>query len=101
IPATFVPFDLLATDDDLREQPFINRRARLVEVLKPQERCFVTPQTDDPHEAERWFERFEGAGLDGVVAKKKDQRYRPGERVMVKVKHERTADVVIGGYRLA
>ena len=101
IPATFVPFDLLATADDLREQPFVDRRARLVEVLKPQDRCFVTPQTEDPEEAERWFERFEGAGLDGVVAKKKDQRYRPGERVMVKVKHERTADVVIGGYRLA
>ena len=101
IPATFVPFDLLATDDDLREQPFADRRARLVDVLKRQERCFVTPQTDDADEAERWFERFEGAGLDGVVAKKRDLRYVPGERVMVKVKHERTADCVVGGYRLA
>ena len=101
IPATFVPFDLLATDDDLREQPFADRRARLVDVLKPQERCFVTPQTDDAEEAERWFERFEGAGLDGVVAMKRDLRYVPGERVMVKVKHERTADCVVGGYRLA
>jgi len=101
IPATFVPFDLLAADDDLREHPFIDRRARLVEVLKPQERCFVTPQTDDADEAERWFERFEGAGLDGVVAKKRDLKYVSDKRVMVKVKHERTADVVIGGYRLA
>jgi ATP-dependent DNA ligase len=100
-PATFVPFDLLATDDDLREQPFAERRARLLDVLKPQERCFVTPQTDDPDEAEQWFERFEGAGLDGVVAKRAEMHYVPGERVMVKVKHERTADCVIGGYRLA
>jgi len=101
IPATFVAFDLLATDEDLREQPFEERRAKLVEVLKPRDRCFVTPQTDDPAEAERWFERFEGAGLDGVVAKKRDLKYVPDKRVMVKVKHERTADVVVGGYRLA
>jgi ATP-dependent DNA ligase len=101
IPATFVPFDLLANDDDLREQPFIDRRARLVELLRPQERCFVTPQTDDADEAERWFERFEGAGLDGVVAKRAEMPYVEGQRVMIKVKHERTADCVVGGYRLA
>jgi len=102
IPATFVPFDLLAIgDEDLREQPFIDRRARLVEVLKPQPRCFVTPQTSDPDEAARWFEIFEGAGLDGVVAKRFDQPYVSDKRVMVKVKHERTADCVVGGFRLA
>ena len=101
IPATFVAFDLLATDEDLRERPFEERRAKLVEMLKPQDRCFVTPQTDDPEEAERWFERFEGAGLDGVVAKNRDLKYVQDKRVMVKVKHERTADCVVGGYRLA
>jgi ATP-dependent DNA ligase len=102
IPATFVAFDLLAEGrNDLRERPFAERRANLVNLLTPQERCFVTPQTDDPEEASRWFDMFEGAGLDGVVAKRFDQRYAPRERVMVKVKHERTADCVVGGYRLA
>jgi ATP-dependent DNA ligase len=77
------------------------RRARLREIIHPGPRCFVTPQTDDPKKAARWFEQFEGAGLDGVVAKRFDQPYVAGQRVMVKVKHERTADCVIGGYRLS
>ncbi len=101
MPATFVPFDLLATDEDVRERPFSERRRLLVEVLKPSDRCFVTPQTDDAGVAEEWFEQFEGAGLDGVVAKRAEGPYVPGQRVMVKVKHERTADCVVGGYRLA
>ncbi|MGZ4121127.1 MAG: ATP-dependent DNA ligase [Actinomycetota bacterium] len=101
IPATYVAFDLLATSHDLRELPFATRRARLEKELKPQDRCFLTPQTSDPDEAERWFEMFEGAGLDGVVAKRAEMPYVPGQRVMVKVKHERTADCVVGGYRLA
>lgn len=101
IPAAFVPFDLLAIgDDDLRGRPFAERRARLVDVIRVTERCFPTPQTDDGTVAEGWFERFEGAGLDGIVAKRPDQRYVEGKREMVKIKHERTADCVVGGYRL-
>jgi len=100
IPAAFVPFDLLALDDeDLRRQPFEQRRAQLLEHLGTTERCFPTPQTADPDEAEAWFERFEGAGLDGIVAKRREQRYVENRREMIKVKHDRTADCVVGGYR--
>jgi ATP-dependent DNA ligase len=101
-PATLVVFDALAEDDeDLRGASFTERRARLVEAVDVGPRCMVTPQTEDPSTADQWFERFEGAGLDGIVAKRGELRYVPGERVMVKVKHERTADCVVGGYRLA
>lgn len=101
IPASFIAFDALALgDDDLRGSPFDERRARLVGAIASGPSCFVTPQTSDAAEAQRWFERFEGAGLDGVIAKKADLLYVPGERVMVKVKHERTADCVVAGYRL-
>jgi ATP-dependent DNA ligase len=72
----------------------------LEDAISVSDRCFVTPQTEDPQAAETWFERFEGAGLDGVVAKRADGPYVEGERVMVKVKHLRTADVVVGGYRM-
>lgn len=100
-PASFTAFDVLAIgDDDLRRRPFTERRAALVESLRPAPRCFPTPQTPDPEEARRWFERFEGAGLDGIVAKLAAGTYVEGRRVMVKVKHERTADCVVGGYRL-
>lgn len=100
-PASFVAFDLLAAGgEDLRAQPLDARRRRLLDIVRPGARCFVTPQTADPAEAASWFERFEGAGLDGVVAKRADGRYVEGERVMVKVKHLRTADCVVGGYRL-
>lgn len=100
-PAAFVAFDLLAAgDDDLRPRPFDDRRAALVRAVAATERCFATPQTDDPGEAERWFDQFEGAGLDGIVAKRGDQRYVHGERVMAKIKHERTVDCVVGGYRV-
>jgi len=99
-PAAFVAFDLLALgDDDLREQPFSERRSRLETAIRETEQIFVTPQTPSREDARRWFEEFEGAGLDGVVAKREDLRYRPGERVMVKVKHLRTVDCVVGGYR--
>lgn len=101
-PASFVAFDLLAVaDDDLTGLPFSRRRATLEACVKEGSRVFLTPQTADHEEAATWFERFEGAGLDGVVAKGSDLRYLPGERVMVKVKHSRTADCVVGGYRLS
>jgi ATP-dependent DNA ligase len=101
-PASYVAFDLLGSaDDDLRREPFTNRRARLVASIDSSTRCFPTPQTAAPAEAEDWFERFEGAGLDGIVAKRADGPYVSGERVMIKVKHARTADCVVGGYRTA
>ena len=101
-PASFVAFDLLALGDtDLREQPLSRRRATLAGAFESTAEVFTTPQTADPEEARRWFTRFEGAGLDGVVAKRAELPYAPGERVMVKVKHLRTADCVIGGFRKA
>jgi ATP-dependent DNA ligase len=100
-PASFVAFDLLALDDDdLRRRPFSERRDLLVRSLGPAAPpVHVTPATADPEVAADWFRRFEGAGLDGVVAKRGDLPYREDERVMVKVKHERTADCVVAGYR--
>jgi ATP-dependent DNA ligase len=100
-PSSFVAFDLLAEgDDDLREAPFSARRARLEGALaRASGQVRLTPATRDPEEAADWFERFEGAGLDGVVAKPLDGPYRPGERTMLKVKHLRTADCAVGGYR--
>lgn len=101
-PASFVAFDLIAEGtEDLRGTALAERRSRLKRALRAERACFLTPQTEDPEEAQRWFDRFEGAGLDGVVAKQKDLEYRPGERVMVKVKHQRTADCLVGGYRLS
>ncbi|HET9723004.1 MAG TPA: ATP-dependent DNA ligase [Actinomycetota bacterium] len=111
IPASFVAFDLLAQDgEDLRSAPFDERRARLESVVGTEatERLpvgetvvLLTPRTDDPDVATDWFDRFEGLGLDGVIAKRADQRYVPGKREMVKVKHRRTADCVVVGYRLS
>jgi ATP-dependent DNA ligase len=100
-PASFVAFDLLALDErDLRGEPFSERRALLEQALGD---CaapvHLTPSTADPAVAEDWFSRFEGAGLDGVVAKRADLTYREGERVMAKVKHERTADCAVAGFR--
>jgi len=101
-PASYVAFDLLALgDESYLARPFAERRAVLEEALAgltgP---CFLTRTTTDPAEAEEWFHQFEGAGLDGVVAKPLDAAYRPNMRTMFKVKHERTADVVVAGYRL-
>ena len=99
-PAAFVAFDLLAIGDrDLRAEPFAVRRAALVDAVTGGDRVHVTPATTDPALAEDWFERFEGAGLDGVVAKAVDGPYVSDKRVMLKVKHERTAEFVVGGFR--
>jgi len=100
-PASFVAFDLLAIGErDLRETPFFSRRQELegafVTAAPP---VHVTPITSDLAIAVDWFDRFEGAGLDGVVAKPVAVRYLPDQRAMVKVKHERTGDFVVGGFR--
>jgi ATP-dependent DNA ligase len=101
-PARFVAFDLLALGDtDWTGRPFAQRRAALEEALAPAKPpIHVTPVTTDRSVAERWFHQFEGAGLDGLVAKPLDGVYEPDRRVMFKVKHERTADCVVAGYRL-
>jgi ATP-dependent DNA ligase len=100
-PASFVAFDLLALgDDDLRPRPFSERRAALQKALKKAKPpIHLTPATDDPELAGQWFERFEGAGLDGVIAKPSDGPYLEDKRAMLKVKHDRTADCVVGGFR--
>jgi ATP-dependent DNA ligase len=100
-PASFVGFDLLALyDQDMTAMPFVERRLALCAAVEEHEYVHVTRATDDPKRATTWFERFEGAGLDGVVAKPMQGAYTPGERSMVKIKHERTADAVVAGYRL-
>jgi ATP-dependent DNA ligase len=100
-PAAFVAFDLLALgDESLLDQPFARRRELLTAALADADaRVLLTPATDSVELAQQWFEVFEGAGLDGVVAKSPDLTYRPDQRVMVKVKHERTADCVVAGFR--
>ncbi len=101
-PASVVLFDLLGlNDEDLRERPLTERRSGLMRSVASSPTVGVTPQTTDADEAATWFTRYEGAGLDGVVAKEPSGIYRPGERRWVKVKHLRTVDCVIGGYRLA
>ncbi|MFD1721127.1 ATP-dependent DNA ligase [Amnibacterium endophyticum] len=101
-PARFVAFDLLADgDESLLDVPFGERRRRLEALLPaPSGPLSVTRVTDDPSLAERWLAEFEGAGLDGVVAKPVDAVYEPGKRTMLKVKHHRTADVIVTGYRI-
>jgi ATP-dependent DNA ligase len=101
-PATFIAFDLLALgDDDLMARPFSERRAMLEGALAgARAPIHVTRTTTDPDVAREWFERFEGAGLDGIVAKPLGGRYEPDKRVMFKIKHERTADCVVAGYRV-
>jgi ATP-dependent DNA ligase len=100
-PASFVAWDLLALgDEDLRGVPQAERRARLESVLAGVAApVHITPATPDRTTAADWFERFEGAGLDGVVAKKLDAPYQPGKRAMLKIKHQRTADCVVAGFR--
>ncbi|AWI32030.1 ATP-dependent DNA ligase [Streptomyces sp. ICN441] len=100
-PASFVAFDLLALGDEaLLDTPLAQRRALLVEALAgAREPVHIAPATTDAAVAREWFEQYEGAGLDGVIAKPLDLPYRPDARLMYKVKHERTADVVVAGYR--
>ena len=100
-PASFVAFDLLALGDrDLTEEPFSERRRLLEGILGHRlDRVHLTPVTDDPDVAEDWFTRFEGAGFDGVMAKPADEPYQQDKRVMWKVKHQRTADCVVAGFR--
>ncbi|GAB6985634.1 ATP-dependent DNA ligase [Nocardioides pyridinolyticus] len=103
-PASYVAFDLLALGDEAyAERPFEERRAALERALAGLSHeggpCYLTRATTDPAEAEEWFHQFEGAGLDGVVAKPLGAPYQPNARAMLKIKHERTADVVVAGYR--
>jgi ATP-dependent DNA ligase len=101
-PASFVAFDLLALGDaDYTSQPFERRRAVLEDALADATApVYVTPATRDRATALQWFSQFEGAGLDGIVAKPLSGTYQPDKRVMFKIKHERTADCVVAGYRL-
>src|SRR3954454_13650185 len=101
-PALFVAFELPAVADaDLRARPFVERRARLRELL-----CgcvaamHITPATEQAQVARRWLERYEGRGIDGVMAKRRDLPFRPGARAMIKVKPERTADCVVAAFRV-
>lgn len=101
MPASFVVWDLLAEgDDDLRAVPLEQRRARLEAAVKgATPPLHLTPATRDRATAEDWFARFEGAGLDGVIAKRLADGYQPGKRGMLKIKHQRTADCVVAGFR--
>lgn len=109
-PATYIAFDILALDDgDLTGVGTSERRARLAETLEvagtgstPDPlQVLMTPQTRDPAEAHDWFEGLEALGLDGLIAKRAEAPYSPGKRTMLKIKHKRTADCVVGGYRLS
>jgi ATP-dependent DNA ligase len=105
-PASFIAFDLLALgNEDYTRRPFSERRAALVEALAGSKAdsapsIHVTPATTDVETAHLWFDEFEGAGLDGVIAKPLTITYQPDKRVMFKIKHERTADCVVAGYRV-
>ena len=100
-PASFVAFDCLAdADTDLRDRPFAERREHLVRLVgDPPASVRLTPSTADPVEARHWFDAFEGAGLDGVIGKRGSDPYAPGKRTMAKIKHARTADCVVAGFR--
>ncbi|HSI93039.1 MAG TPA: ATP-dependent DNA ligase [Jiangellaceae bacterium] len=100
-PASFVAFDLLAFDDtSLLDAPFAVRRRALVDVLADaQPPVHIAPSTTDHDLALQWFDQFEGAGLDGIIAKPADGVYAPGARSLYKIKHDRTADCVVAGFR--
>lgn len=99
-PASFVAFDMLALgNDNLCGTAFAHRRIALVEALPATDRVHVTPGTLDQAIAMRWFDDFEGAGLDGLIAKPLDANYEFGKRTMFKLKHARTADCVVAGFR--
>jgi ATP-dependent DNA ligase len=100
-PAWYIAFDILAEGNtDLRTLPLGERRKRLERLLKGvKQPIFLTPYTRDHATAATWFERFEGAGLDGVIAKSWNGAYVPGKRLWVKIKHQRTADCIVIGWR--
>jgi len=100
-PASFVAFDALAVNGrDLRQLPQYARRAELARILaNARPPLHLSPVTERLQTAQRWLEEFEGAGLDGVIAKRTDAAYQPGVRAMIKVKHVRTADCVVAGFR--
>lgn len=100
-PAHFIGFDALATGaTSLLDEPFRVRRDALNEAVRSKQWCHVTRTTEDPELGAEWLQTFEGAGLDGVIAKRLDGPYLPGKREMVKVKHVRDADCVAIGYRI-
>jgi ATP-dependent DNA ligase len=101
-PASFVAFDLLALDDEsLLDRPLAERHRQLVaQLASATPPIYLCPHTNDAATAERWFTEFEGAGLDGVIAKRVGDPYTPDKRTLVKIKHQRTADCVIAGYRI-
>jgi ATP-dependent DNA ligase len=113
-PSSFVAFDLLVADGkNLTKKPLAERwdlltgmikprstAATMKSILSPKTRVVLTPQTTDADEAASWFDELESSGLDGVIAKRDDLTYQPGKRAMVKIKHARTIDVVVGGYRI-
>jgi len=99
-PSSFIAFDLLALDDSaLLDEPFRHRRSMLETTVRTGPNVHLTPITDRVDVAEQWFGLFEGAGLDGVICKPADSPYSPGKRTMLKVKHARTADCVVAGFR--
>jgi ATP-dependent DNA ligase len=100
-PANFVAFDMLGEGgEELQSTPFGERRARLEKFFEDaRPPAYITPCTDSAATARDWFNRFEGAGFDGVIAKKTADTYQPGKRIMLKIKHLRTADCVVGGFR--
>lgn len=100
-PAHFIGFDALSSDgEELLDRPFVERRAALRELIRPASWCHLTRATEDPELGQQWLTTFEGAGLDGVIAKRLGGPYLPGKREMVKVKHSRDADCVAIGYRV-
>jgi ATP-dependent DNA ligase len=100
-PASYVAFDLLGLgDEDLLAAPQLQRREKLQQVLRAaRPPLYLTPATRDRAVAQDWFSRFEGAGLDGVMAKRLEDPYQPGKRTMLKIKHRRTADCLVAGFR--
>lgn len=101
-PATLIAFDLLADrGEDLRLEPFSERRGRLEALMAELDTLWnLTPSTTDVERGKRWFDEFEAAGCDGMVAKRLDGAYVEGKREMVKIKHRRSVDCVVGGYRI-
>ena len=99
-PASLLAFDVLACPEPVMDKPFATRRARLESLAAGwSPPLLLTPSTTDPQTAGRWFERFESAGVDGLIVKPAGEPYSPGKRTQGKIKHRRTADVVVAGWR--